>query len=631
MSRTRDFAELRSKLTAAAARRRRVRLLDALLLTAGLAAALVYLHYRIDRAWNLVPAARLVLDLLLVAGLAAAAIMLVRPVLRRREDAVDVALRTAQPAAGGDLVAALQFDEWLRTGEAARYGSVGLLEAVVEQTTIESETFDPAQEPVQRPALWKRFAAAAAVAALVVGAAFAPRHYAVWVDRALLGGSAYPSRTQIRTVEVNGQAVDFAGDGAPRVVVAENRPVRYEVVAAGELPESVRLTLVDEQGTAALLELTAADPAAEERSVESGSRRYRFESLAPPLPVVVELQAGDAFGEPFELVVQPLPRVTVSLEVTPPAYAVGADLPTPPPGRLSAAVLEGSRVDVRVESANKPLRQAWLLAAEQKWQLRAIDAERRRWEFDPSGTPLAAVTEPLEFTVEAVDDDGFAPAEILRGSILLRADQPPTIAAEVVTKYVLPTGKPSLVYQATDDIGVQSLAVLRQVLHGDGSTTEDRVEIPLQPQAPASRRQLAGKFPLELAGLQLQKGDRVTVRLEARDRNGDPDRATAQSEPFTLEVTDEQGLYEAMAETDQRSARKMDEIIQKQLLMTGRGGATTGSSPNPSPPVAPLLPNPAPTPTAAPTATVPPVPTATPSPTPSASPVSSPAATGTKP
>ncbi|MBN8625587.1 MAG: hypothetical protein J0M17_08870 [Planctomycetes bacterium] len=627
MNGSHDFAALRRKLTAAAARRRRVRLLDALLLTAGLAAALVYLHYRIDRAWNLVPAARLVLDLLLVCGIGAAAILLVRPVLRRREDAVDVALRTAQPAAGGDLVAALQFDEWLRTGEAARYGSVGLLEAVVEQTTIESETFDPAQEPVQRPAGWKRGLAAAAVAALVVGAAFTPRHYAAWVDRALLGGSAYPSRTQIRMVEVNGHAVNFAGDGTPRVVVAENRPVRYEVVAAGELPESVRLTLVDEQGTAALLELTAADPAAEERSDDSGSRRYRIENPAPPLPVVVEAHAGDAFGEPFELIVQPLPRVMVSLEVTPPAYAVGADLPAPPPGRLSADVLEGSRVDVRVACANKSLRQAWLSAAEQKWPLRTLDAQRREWEFDPSGTPLESVVEPLEFSVEAVDDDGFAPAEILRGSILLRADQPPTIAAEVVTKYVLPTGKPSLLYQAADDIGVQSLAVLRQVLHGDGSTTQDRVEIPLPAAAATARRQLAGKFPLELAGLQLQKGDRVTVRLEARDRNGDPDRATAQSEPFTLEVTDEQGLYEAMAETDQRSARKMDEIIQKQLLMTGRGGATTGSSPNPSPPVAPLLPNPAPTPTAAPTATVPPAPTATPS----ASPASSPAATGSKP
>lgn len=608
MNGSHDFAALRRKLTAAAARRRRVRLRDALLLTAGIAAALAYAHYRIDRAWNLVPAARLVLDVLLVAGIGTAAILFVRPVLRRREDAVDVALRAAQPAAGGDLVAALQFDEWLRTGEASRYGSVGLLEAVVEQTTIESETFDPAQEPVERPDGWKRFAAAAAVAALVVGAAFAPYHYAAWVDRALLGGSAYPSRTQILAVEVNGRAIEFAGDGTPRVVVAENRPVQYDVKTGGELPESVSLTLVDEQGAGAVLEL----PKLELPDEYQTTQRYRLEHPAPPLPVVVEIQAGDAFGEPFELAVQPLPRVTVSLEVTPPAYAAGADLPAPPPGRLSAAVLEGSRVTVRLECANKPLKVVGLIVSGRRHLFYSEGSDDRRWYLAAEGTPLDNVTEPLEFTVEARDEHGFAPAETLRGSILLRADQPPTIAAEVVTKYVLPTGKPSLVYQAADDIGVQSLAVLRQVLHGDGSTTEDRVEIPLPPQPAASRRQLAGKFPLELAGLQLQKGDRVTVRLEARDRSGDPNRATAQSEPFTLEVTDEQGLYEAMAETDQRSARKMDEIIQKQLLMTGRGGATTTP-----PPVAPLLPTPAPS------ASVPPAPVATPT--------ASPAATGTKP
>jgi hypothetical protein len=115
---------------------------------------------------------------------------------------------------------------------------------------------------------------------------------------------------------------------------------------------------------------------------------------------------------------------------------------------------------------------------------------------------------------------------------------------------------------------------------------------------------------LDLAPLELHKGDRVTIRLEARDRNGDPNRATAQSEPFTLEVTDEQGLYEAMAETDQRSARKMDEIIQKQLLMTGKVGPAVG----------PLVPAPKPsasgTPSAAPSSTPPPA--AVPKPTPTA-------------
>ena len=155
------------------------------------------------------------------------------------------------------------------------------------------------------------------------------------------------------------------------------------------------------------------------------------------------------------------------------------------------------------------------------------------------------------------------------------------------------------------------------MLRGDGGTESDRVEIPLD--AAASRTQISGKFPLDLSPLELHKGDRVTIRLEARDRNGDPNRATAQSEPFTLEVTDEQGLYEAMAETDQRSARKMDEIIQKQLLMTGKVGPAVGL-PAPAP-----KPSASGTPSAAPSSTPPPVALPTPTaPTPSAKAPSSP-------
>ncbi|MCE9605880.1 MAG: hypothetical protein K8U03_13370, partial [Planctomycetia bacterium] len=89
------------------------------------------------------------------------------------------------------------------------------------------------------------------------------------------------------------------------------------------------------------------------------------------------------------------------------------------------------------------------------------------------------------------------------------------------------------------------------------------------------------------------------------DRSGDEHRAKAASEPFTLEVTDEQGLYEAMAETDQRSARKMDEIIQKQLLMTGRPAGTATPAPQPT------STKPGTSPTASPSATTAP-PAATP-------------------
>ncbi|MBA4018487.1 MAG: hypothetical protein C0483_15070 [Pirellula sp.] len=598
MSDTGKFATLRHGLQAAARRRRRVRLTDALLLTAGATLAALYVGYYVDRAWNLVPAARLFLDLTALGVLAAAVRCWVWPALRRHEDAVDVALGVERRRSGrNDLVAALQFDDWLRSGRGSEYGSTSLLEAVVEQTAAGAEEFDPAAEPIERPTRGKRWAGAAVIVAVVLAVIIYPRHFAAWLDRALLGDAHYPSRTQIVSLHVNGAAVDFAGDATPRIVVAESRPITWQLIASGVLPEQATLALVDDQGSQATVELAA--PAATDAAGTNGSERiYQAQGAAPIASLIVEAQAGDAYAEPFELVVRPMPLVTIALDVTLPAYAAGAMLPSPPPGRLSAGVLEGSSVALRVTCANKPLRDVRLKLAEKTWPLTPTDDERRTWRFDPADSPLAEVVEPAEFTVEAVDDDGFALPEPLRGSILLRPDQPPTVAAEVVTKYVLPAGKPSIAYQAGDDLGVRNLAVLRQVLRGDGGTESDRVEIPLD--AAPSRMQLAGKFPLDLAPLELHKGDRVTIRLEARDRSGDPNRATAQSEPFTLEVTDEQGLYEAMAETDQRSARKMDEIIQKQLLMTGKVGPAVG----------PLVPAPRPsasgTPSAAPSSTTPP-------------------------
>lgn len=598
------FAQLRQGLQAAARRRRRVHLVDAMLLTAGATLAALYCGYYVDRAWNLVPAARLFLDVVSLGIFAAALRRWVWPALRDREDAVDVALGVERRRGGhGDLVAALQFDDWLRKGRGPEYGSVGLLEAVVEQTAVEAEEFDAEAEPIVRPTRGKRWACIAVILAVAVAALVYPRHFAAWLDRAFLGDAHYPSRTQIVSLRVNGAAVDFTGDAAPRIVVAESRPIAWELTASGDLPESATLALVDDQEEAATVELTA--PADAENGKHGDQRVYRAQGAAPIASLIVEAQAGDAYAEPFELVVRPLPLVTIALDVRLPEYAAGAMLPAPAPGRLSAAVLEGSSVALRVDCANKSLREVRLTLAGKTWPLQPIDAERRAWRFDPADSPLAEVAEPAEFAIEAIDDDGFALPDPLLGSILLRADQPPTVAAEVVTKYVLPAGKPSIAYQAGDDLGVRNLVVLRQVLRGDGGTESDRVEIPLD--AAASRTQISGKFPLDLSPLELHKGDRVTIRLEARDRNGDPNRATAQSEPFTLEVTDEQGLYEAMAETDQRSARKMDEIIQKQLLMTGKVGPAVG------------LPAPAPKPSASGTSSaapsLPPPPVALPTPT----------------
>lgn len=594
-----QLAELRSELRSLGARRRRTRVVDVLLVGAALLVAALVLYYFADRVWNLNVASRGFVDLLLLAGLGWAAVKYLLPVMQRREDEIDAALRFERGRGiDSDLVAALQFDAASDDPQAMRYfGSARLTEAVIDETSRSAGSWNLREEPLDGAPPRRRYGLIALVLLGLVAFVAYPRHAVVFAQRVLLASPHYPSNTQIDRLTVNGHSAivdskqgSSSNSAAPQeatIFVPLGRAIAVELQASGTLPEQVRVELTGASGGGMVLELLP---------VAGRSDLFQATLPAPVESLVGRATAGDAYTEKFHLTAVPLPAATVTLEVRPPAYAAEAALEPPPPGRLYASVLEGSDVAIRVEGANKSLKQVELHCGEETYQLQAADAERRTWRLDPAGTKFAAISQPLEFSINVVDDDGFALLEPLRGSLAMRADQPPSIAADVVTKFVLPVGKPTIIYQAADDLGVQSIAVERQVLRLDGTIQTDLVPIPLPTDAVLTG--FTGRFPLELAPLQLRKGEKVTIRLQARDRRADDAaRAVSQSEPFVLEVTDEPGLYEAMAETDQRSALKMDEIIQKQLLMTGKAGSQTQPGPRPTS-----------TPTAAPT-----TPSATPS------------------
>ncbi|MCE9604528.1 MAG: DUF4175 domain-containing protein, partial [Planctomycetia bacterium] len=538
-----DLQLFRSRLQLLGRRRRSARVRDALLQCAALTAVAGVVYYLLDRYFTLVGPARLLLDVVWIGIAGWIAWRKLRPAWGVHEDEVDAALRLEhRRGIDADLVAALQFDDAMRSGRAADYGSVQLSERVVANAAVLSRDVDPGEEPLERLAPERRFALGFVISAVVAFALFYPSHALVFVQRVFLADAHYPTKTQIGEVRVDGRVLTWAAGETPQVVVAQGRPVSMELRASGVVPEIAFVRLSGAVGSDAVIDLS---PAEGDASV--------FRKQLPTLVETLEgrFYAGDAYTEPFRLVAAALPLLTVSLEVGLPEYAAGADVPAPPPGRLSAAVLEGSDVGVRVVCANKGLRSARIVIGGVAFPLReeeSVDVSQaptfgdgRIWRLDPQGTPLAAIAQPLEFELHIEDEDRFVLPEPLKGAITLRPDQPPTVSAEVVTKYVLPSGKPSIAYQAGDDLGVQSLAIVRDVLHADGSTAQDRVEMKLPAFGP--RTTLAGKFPLELASLELHKGDRVTIRVEARDRSGDEHRAKAASEPFTLEVTDEQGLY----------------------------------------------------------------------------------------
>jgi hypothetical protein len=72
-----------------------------------------------------------------------------------------------------------------------------------------------------------------------------------------------------------------------------------------------------------------------------------------------------------------------------------------------------------------------------------------------------------------------------------------------------------------------------------------------------------------LAALGLTKGDQVRVTLKATDYRGAGKGQSSTSEPIVLDITDEAGILAALSETDERSAKQLETIIERQLGVGG--------------------------------------------------------------
>jgi hypothetical protein len=450
-----------------------------------------------------------------------------------------------------DLVAALEFE----SPAAMRRSSRQLETAVVDYVAEFGQGLHIDDACSRRPMAIRGLVLAGLGLVIVPVALYYHEHTSVFFHRLLLESVHYPVNTHIDGLVLNGERIDLASETATRSPYG--KPVRFEVHGSGVLPATGQVamtTLAD--GGAAELEL-AAD--ASQPGVFVGSLPQLIE------PLRYRLYLGDDWTEPHEIVPIPLPVVTVALEPTPPAYAVDPSADSDrQAGARQISIVEGTQVAVRVECANKALKQVVLSIGDSTYPLRPQDNDpaRRAWRLDPEGTPLAHITEPIRYEIQVVDVDGLELAEPVQGFIRIKTDRPPRVTAALVTQHVLPSGKPTITYGAADDYGIARLQVHRQVLREDGSTQEDSVDIPL----PETReRVVQGRYSLDLAPLKLVKGDQLKITLEARDYRGELPAKSAVSEPLVLHVTDERGVLAAMSETDQRSARQLDAIIQRQL------------------------------------------------------------------
>jgi hypothetical protein len=312
-------------------------------------------------------------------------------------------------------------------------------------------------------------------------------------------------------------------------------------------------------------------PAAAEGATE-GSRRAAYAGNLPRLCETVEylVRAGDAWTDPGRIEVIPLPVVRLDLRPEPPAYAkTGKTEPGSLEGLRQISVLEGSSVELALVCENKALRQAIFSAGGKEVPLVPEGEARRRWILRPEASPLRDVREPVHYSLQVLDDDGLGLESPLEGSIRIKPDRKPRVAAAMVSQHVLPRARPTITYGAADDHGVARIEARIQVAHEDGRGSAHVLKVIGVPPASQPREVLRGRFTLDLEALGLVKGDQLTVNLEAIDYRGEGEGKSASSDPMVLHVTDERGLLSAMMSADERSAQQLDLIIERQLGIGG--------------------------------------------------------------
>ena len=557
------LARIHQRLRKLRRRRRRVRWGTGY---SGLAVALLWLlaaAFLVDWSLHLNRPQRLVAMAFCLGLLVWAFRRYARPWLWQRETELDMALLVErQQQIDSDLVAAIQFE----SPEAPQWGSVQLEQKVIDQTAQIGRRLDVTQGVPRRPLVRRSVVLAATCAVLALGAWRFPDHARAFLNRFfLLGPHHYPTQTVIESVRINGRRIELAGWRPQVAKCSYGEPVEFQVVCSGRLPDAGRARLKTDRGSRTTIALARDGQYA---MVYVG----RLERLVDS--VEYGLYLGDAWTDPARLEVVPLPSVDVQLEVTPPSYAAAqATTPRTSTGLRQISVIEGSRVDVRV-TADKTLKQATLSIDGQAYPMRRDPTEAGpsgagadRWTLDVAGTPLARVVDPIRYQVDAVDTDDLRPERPILGVIRIKADYGPRIIASAVTEFVLPTAKPGISYEASDDYGLARLSILPQVTHEDGRT-EDLEEIVIYQLrgGDAVAKEMEDRYPLDLGPLELVKDDRLSITLQATDYRGPENEGkTASSEPLTFQVTDERGILAAMAEADRESANRLKTMIQRQI------------------------------------------------------------------
>lgn len=547
--------QLRWQLQKLRQARRSVRLGSALAVVIGSLLLAMLIVFGLDVALEMNVIQRVIILLIATATLIWAWRRFAAPWLGSRETVLDMAMLVERRhGIESDLVGALQFE----SPEAAKWGSTELESAVIHYVAELGGDIDVFEgfdsRPLRRRATW----AIAILLIAVATAALAPRHVWTFMQRLAMSDMHYPTRTRIDAIRIGGIEVDPAKTAKTVVKIGYGQPFEVHVQASGVLPEKGSFSLTGKSGA------TTVDLLPPKETIEGANYVAQLPRLMEPAAYQISL--GDCWTDPAQIEVMPLPTIETDLKVTPPEYAMGLESDDSARG-LQRAVLEGSQVELQITSS-KPLDTALLSVTvgeeNQTIEMVAADDKRLSWNLPATATPFSSVAAPIRFELDMKDEDGLAPQFAPKGYLRLKNDRAPQIAASAIHRVVLPTASPVISFRTSDDYGVASVKLRLKVERGDDEFATETYELLDQPLK-ASQLPYTGQFALPLSELKLEKGDSLSVTLEANDWRGRGEGVAAISEPLVLEVSDESGVLAAISEADQRSEEQLTEIIKRQL------------------------------------------------------------------
>jgi hypothetical protein len=510
---------------------------------------------------------------------------LVQPWLGRHETELDLALlvqcHQRRMAASGDLAghdagvrlgmardfaAALQFEG----PQGAKWGSVRLEQLVIDDVATASSWLNVFEGFSTRQIARRAAVAAAALAVVVAAVAWYPAHARAFANRLLLGAAHYPSRTVLAKLAINGRDVPLENGVSPAATkCAEGQPVRLVLSVAGELPDAGKITASTAAGRNFEIDLARQKPTAKVGQSQHEVYVATIDRLGEPLTYQIAL--GDAWTDPATIDLIELPVVECTLSPIPPAYvSLENNKQSDLTGVRNIEALEGSSIDVEVACRNKPLARVAITIDDQAFPLLPVDNEHRRWRLDSKNTPLAAIDKETRYKLTIADVDDLPPQHAIEGVIRIKLDRPPSIAAIVRTRHVVPDAAPVVECRATDDYGLAKLVARAVVVREspDGKDRHRREPVTLfDGQKPLTSGQLPldAKYPLPLSQFKLTKGDQLELVLEVVDYRGQSAGKAASTEPIVLSVTDADGVASAVAELDPKLEAQFDTLIQRQL------------------------------------------------------------------